>query len=134
MQSATFAIAGLPGTYATAKEEPWKRRIRRQAPRPSPAGSEIGLGLRFILPTLTPWGRPLDVDNLCEPVISVLVDQLGWFGGARSNIQWWQATKEQGKESGCVISVHNSGAVALPPSEPGYDHVYTGRLPRSARA
>lgn len=129
----TFFVNGLPGTYATRKEVPWKNAVYRQAPRPSLGGREIGLRLRFTLPTLTPWGQPLDVDNLCEPVFSVLINRLGWFDGSRSNLQWWQATKEAGSNTGCRITVDTSESVILPKSEPDYDHVYTGQLPRNAR-
>jgi hypothetical protein len=134
MDSITFSISGLPGTYATAKEAPWKQAVHKQAPRPSFRGKEIGLRMRFTLPTLTPWGQPLDADNLCEPVFSVLIDRIGWFSKSRSNLQWWQATKEEGTNHGCRITVHTSDSMILPQSKPDYAESYLGRLPANARS
>lgn len=134
MDSITFSISGLPGTYATAKEAPWKKAIYEQAPRPSLRGKEIGLRMSFTLPTLTPWGQPLDVDNLCEPVFSVLIDRIGWFSKSRSNLLWWQATKEEGIYPGCRVTVHTTDSVILPQSEPDYDETYTGNFPRNAKS
>lgn len=132
MESRTFFIDGIPGTYATKKEGPWKKAISEQAPGPSLGGKEIGISLRFVLPTLTPVGQPLDVDNLCEPVFSVLINRIGWFDGSRPNLHWWQASKEAGSVHGCRITIHTTDFVILPQSEPDYDHVYAGQLPASA--
>ena len=134
MESMTFAINGIPGTYSTAKEVPWKEAISKQARKPTLKGKEIGIRLRFILPTLTPWGQPLDVDNLCEPVFAVLIDQIGWFKKSRANLEWWQATKEAGSIPGCRITIHTADSVILPQAEPDYDETYTGKFPRNAKS
>lgn len=129
----SFHVAGLPATFATAGEKPWKARLSAGIPAPSVAGQEVGLTARFILPTMAPAGNPLDIDNLCEPLFSVLVNRLRWFGGARPNIKWWSASKEVGATHGCHVTI--SGAPA-PPSwdrPPVLSGVYAGIMPRSAR-
>ena len=92
----TFVVPGVPAAFATAGEKPWKARLIAESPAPSMGGDEAGLTARFILPTLAPAGHPLDIDNLCEPLFSIVVSHVGWFRSRRPNMQWWRASKGQG--------------------------------------
>ena len=134
MSEMNFWIEGTPATFATAKEPVWKRALARQIPLPSLKERETGLILNFILRSLAPWGHPLDIDNLCEPVFSVLVNQRGWFRGKRPNVQWWLATKEKGDEPGCMITISTEAAPPTPDSSPEWSETYVGPLPSSARS
>jgi len=134
MSEVHFWIDGTPATFATAKEFAWKRALARQIPSPTLQGQETGLLLRFVLPSLAPWGHPLDVDNLCEPLFSVLVNRLGWFNGRRPNIRWWRATKEGGEALGCAITVSTEPVPPALASSPEWEELYTGPLPSSARS
>ena len=130
----SFEIEGRPATFATAGEKPWKSVLAASLPNPCMGGRELGLTARFVLPTLAPAGHPLDVDNLCEPLFSVLVNRIGWFGGARPNIRWWLASKEVGPKPGCRLSL---SADPAPPRDtrPALLAVtYVGTFPRSAMA
>jgi hypothetical protein len=64
---------------------------------------EKGIDLEFHLHLTDGDPRVPDVDNLCEPEFSVLVNKLGWFGGKRPNICWWRARKIFGEKSGCKM-------------------------------
>jgi hypothetical protein len=130
----SFDVVGLPATYATVGERPWKDLLAAGIPAPSMGGREVGLIARFILPTLAPAGKPLDIDNLCEPLLSVLVNRAGWFGGARPNIGWWCASKEEGAEHGCRIAVSSDPTPPLDKRLPVIEETYTGPWARSAKA
>jgi hypothetical protein len=90
--------------------------------------------LDFFLPTLAPNGHPLDVDNLCEPVFSVVVNKLGWFGSRRPNMLWWLATKVVGQPSGLRLSMRSERALAARAEEgcAVLEATYTGPLPKKA--
>jgi hypothetical protein len=79
-------------------------------------------------------GHP-DLDNLCEPVFSVLANRLGWFGGSRPGIAWWLATKRAAVSPGLRIDVVEDAPPLLTSmmSAPVIDAVHDGDLPRSAR-
>ena len=131
--SGPFWVSGIPATFATRRERPWKQALERSVLRP--AGQVVdGLVLRFSLPTLAPHGQPLDIDNLCEPVFSVVINKLGWFGGKRPNLRWWHATKTCGQPSGLRLSVHSVSPRVI--SDGAHDEcldtTYTGTLPRKA--
>ena len=93
-----------------------------------------GLKLKFELPTLAPHNQPLDIDNLCEPVFSVLINKLGWFGGRRPNLKWWHSIKVCSKPSG----LHLSMELTTPPEmtdeygSPFFDETYEGVFPSKA--
>ena len=130
----SFTVRGHPATFATRREAEWKESLRNQVPRPSLEGRERGLRLRFMLPTLAPHGHPLDVDNLCEPVIAVLVRHAKWFSGAKPNIQWWYASKEVAAEHGCEITISTESAPAMRPDAPDWSQTYAGPFPVSAKS
>lgn len=134
-QDVVFWVPGNPATFATAGEKQWKETLYRHIS--ACKGIRVfGLEMRFYLKDMAPRGHPLDLDNLCEPVFSVLVNRLQWFGGSRPNIRWWCASKERGTTSGLKLTLFmtperevNMGEVKLTPV---FDHTYTGVLPRSA--
>ena len=101
-----FKVEGLPATFATPLEKEWKQKLQNQIESPSFQGRENGLILKFIVPSFKRNGHPFDVDNLCEPVFSVLVNKIGWFRGFRPNILWWQASKEIGENPGCIFDIY----------------------------
>lgn len=131
-QHASF-VSGLPATFATAREKPWKTELSNQLSSPTMAGNERGVELQFNVLSLAPNGQPLDVDNLCEPVFSVLVGQLGWFGAARGNVHWWSATKRDGGPHGCGITISDARSAGVPSAPPTLEGVYRGMLPRNAK-
>src|SRR5438874_2568238 len=102
-------VEGKPATFATKGERPWKDALAAAVPLPSLGGEEKGLTLDFTVASLAPNGHPLDVENLCEPVFSVLVNRVGWFGGSRPRIRWWRATKQQGANTGCAMIISTEG-------------------------
>lgn len=131
----TLWIPGDPATFATRREGEWKAVLASTIPR-SRGEQVAGLNMDFLVRNLAPGGHPLDVDNLCEPVFSVLVNQLGWFGGKRQNIRWWCARKARNGQSGLRLTLVGSAPWDVDMGElvlkPALDGVYTGALPRSA--
>lgn len=133
-ENVSFDVAGLPATFATAREKLWKSVLAVNIPGPSMSGRELGLTARFVLPTLAPAGHPLDIDNLCEPLFAILVNRMGWFRRARPNMRWWRASKEEGLKHGCRL------AVSADPTPPPDNRpvllagTYSGSFPRSAKA
>ena len=126
-------MPGTPATFATKKEVPWKIELKCSIPTPL-IEKFNGLNLKFVLPTLAPNNQLLDIDNLCEPVFSVLINSLGWFGGRRPNLIWWHAIKVCGQPSGLHLSMEPT----TPPEmmgeyeSPFFDETYEGVLPSKA--
>ncbi len=133
MDKNNFWISGIPGTFATSKEAPWKESLIKSVP---PASEEkfSGIRLKFKLPTLSPNKQSLDVDNLCEPVFSVIINKLGWFDGKRPNLIWWCGEKEMGKPSGLELSLESMQAPRLEEEfgSPIFKRTFEGELPNKA--
>ncbi len=127
-------VVGIPATFATAGEGPWKESLAIQIPQATVQAGMRGIVLKFRLRSLTPHGMPLDVDNLCEPVFSVLVNKRRWFGGRRPNISWWHASKSHDAATGCDVLLTDEGPSALPNTPPDVSGIYDGPLPRSAKS
>jgi hypothetical protein len=97
-------VKGTPAPYSTRGESFWKQDLARVLPiRKNGFLGEKGIDIEFHLHLADDDPRVPDVDNLCEPVFSVLVNKLGWFGGKRLNIYWWRARKIFGEKSGCKM-------------------------------
>lgn len=86
----------------------------------------------FALATLAPKGHFLDVDNLCEPMFSVMASGLGWFHGSRPRVEWWSATKRVGVPTGCTLSRLEADGPESPRGRPTLRETYRGVLPSSA--
>lgn len=88
-----------------------------------------GLSLGFHVQPST--RRPPDVDNLCEPVLSVAIGTLGCFARRRPNMLVLHATRTLTRgQTGCSIALIDS-----PPAMKGrvtFDDVWDGPFPTSA--
>jgi hypothetical protein len=94
-----------------------------------------GVRFEFVLPSLAPNGHPLDVDNLCEVPFAALTRDLGWFGGERRKVRWWDAMKreaERNEEPGVRIRFESSNGPDEPEGACLVDAGYRGPLPGSA--
>jgi hypothetical protein len=128
-------VPGIPATFATKGEIPWRKALECSiCSIPTLSNENFGFDLKFILPTLAPNNQPLDIDNLCEPVFSVLINKLGWFGGKRPNIKWWRAMKICGQPSGLQLSAETRIPLEMTRLFENllFDGVYEGELPRRA--
>ena len=127
-------ISGRPAPFATTGEGPWKQAIAAQMPRPS-GEHAAGMVLEFTLPDRPVWPAQPDLDNLCEPVFSTVINRLGWFGGSRPNLNWYLATKRPGSELGAQIVVQATAAPDIPAvlRGPVFAAIWPGPLPLSAR-
>lgn len=93
-----------------------------------------GLYADFRIAPPTPKSPGYDLDNLLDPVFSVVINSRGWFGGRRPNLRWVAARKSSARETGVYVAV-----LADPPDlwvephvEAGLDDVYPDHLPSSA--
>ncbi len=79
-------------------------------------------------------GHYFDVDNLAEPVFSILINKKGWFKGKRPNIQWFRASKIKALTSGCDFKISDSTepVISVNCKNQIYNKVYSGNLPKSA--
>jgi hypothetical protein len=118
-------VVGTPAPFANRGEGKWKDRLRGQVPRVDGSGNERGLVLRF---GYTGGG---DLDNLCDPVFSVVVNEKGWFGGRRNNMVWWQASKGPGL-AGCYVKTSANVSPEPLSGEEVFSGVYRGAIPRRA--
>lgn len=129
----SFQVAGHPATFATGGEKRWKKTLFDGISAPSMTGREAGLTARFVLATMAPNGMPLDIDNLCEPLFSVLVNRVRWFGGKRQNIKWWSASKEMGENHGCYVTISSAPSPPAWDRPPVFTGVFGGAMPRRGR-
>jgi hypothetical protein len=130
-----FWIPGNPAPFATSGEQTWREALVSNLPQYTQVPQMHGLFIDFRLVNLAPLGHPLDVDNLCEPVFSTLINRKGWFGGKRPNLTWWQASKSRSSSPGCQIEVspNNTASIGRPKGVLVFEDHYSGPLPLSAR-
>ncbi len=129
----TFAVPGVPATFATAREAAWREALSRHIPPAGNIPASSHMAIEFRVPNDLRAGHPFDLDNLCEPVFSVVINQLGYCGGGRPNLRSWFATRSINPDAGCTISFT---APAESPHLPGrvlVSDTYQGSLPKSAR-
>jgi len=130
--SISLSISGTPATFATAREKPWRAALERAIPQHSGGACPSGVRLWFTVEGTLRGGQPFDLDNLCEPVFSVLVNKKRYFGGARTNIAWWSAHRAVEAAPGCRIELADLPAAPESIDRPVFDGVYTGEFPRAA--
>ena len=132
--TARFRVDGLPAALAGGEPEVrWKNALRTALPLAGGQGDERGLRLVFTLPPQAP-GRPgADLDNLLDPVLSVLVNGHRWFGGRRPAIFSIHATKDRGIRTGCDVEVLPQRNRPKIGGEVILDNLVNGALPTSAR-
>lgn len=128
---AEWVVAGRPTPFAGGENERrWKAALAEQSPAPGPASGESTVAVRFVLDP-TRDGPGCDLDNLLDPVLSVLVNRLGWASRRRPNLLAVSAVKEFGAPAGAAIRFGGE-----PPAVSGeflLESVYEGPLPGSAR-
>jgi hypothetical protein len=127
-------ISGRPAPFATAGERPWKEAIAAQVPA-STGESSAGMVLDFSLREDPDWPGHPDVDNLCEPVFTTVINRLHWFGGSRTNLVWYLATKRPAADLGALVWVTADPApkVASVVTVPNFTATWPGSSPSSAR-
>jgi len=130
----SFYVHGEPSSFSTAREKPWKMNLEQQIPSGDKNCFEKGVIIDFHLESMTVNGQYFDVDNLCEPVFSVLINNKGWFNRKRPNIQWFRASKIKDKKSGCNFRLTSSKEAErnIDFKNTLFDKIYSGNLPKSA--
>src|SRR5205823_1441652 len=100
--AAEWVVAGRPTPFAGGKNERrWKSALAEQSPRASLAPSANTVDVRFVLDPARD-GAGCDLDNLLDPVLSVVINRLGWAGGRRPNLLGVSASKEFGSPTGAT--------------------------------
>jgi hypothetical protein len=102
-------VIGKPASFATRGEQPWKQAIVASLGGLSPDVRAAFLELDFVVAPTAGYAEGADLDNLCEPVFSTLVNRLGWFGGRRPNVKAFRAQKAVGLPTGCRVRVTATG-------------------------
>ena len=125
-----YWVSGFPATFATTREKVWKQQIRQTLSGKEYYGNSVGL--KFVFSERNYEKFKFDIDNLCEPIFSVLTSSLHWFSGSRKNITLWTARKCIGKEQGLLIRNIGPNTLLMPSSPPLFDEVYEGVLPTNA--
>jgi hypothetical protein len=100
------------------------------------ARSALGshLELDFAVAPAIGYARGADLDNLCEPVFSVLANRLGWFEGRRANIQAFRARKTLAEPTWCRVRILSERwRDSWTEGSELFDGVSAGPLPLSAR-
>lgn len=131
MQS-TYWVKGSPATFATNGEKPWIRTIVS-----SLSGKEFfhnEIELEFVITEERFKKYQYDIDNLCEPVFTALVRNLGWYQYKRSNVKKWYAFKRIGVTEGVFIrnGINSHMQPLYPKEENLFDGVYQGKFPNHA--
>ena len=136
MHKHEFWVAGEPATFATKREQPWKESIRQAIPEGGACCQSGGMLLDFQVQSSQRGGQQFDVDNMCEPVFSALINQLGWLGGRRPNLLWFRARRSIRTPSGCTVRLEQGSAPEF--RADGYrlvfKDIYTGPLPKGGTA
>lgn len=132
--SISFYVKGKSATFATKREKEWKENLGNQIPDYNTNCYEKGLIIDFHFTAMEVNGHPFDVDNLCEPVFSVLINKKGWFKGARPNLQWFRASKIKNIRDGCEILISNQSELknSVKYKKVLFDRIFDGNLPKNA--
>jgi hypothetical protein len=130
MASGPWWVPGTPITFAGGEpEKAWKQLVVAHVPGAPAETTETGLALEFAVPN----SRKQDLDNLAEPVVSVVVNRCGWFGGRRPNLQWLALCKTVARPLGCRISpLAKAPEHWTPARAPIVNEAYLGSAPVSA--
>ncbi len=127
-------VAGNPASFATAAEAAWKLALHEQLAAETPDAVANFLELDFGVSSRIGYPLGPDLDNLCEPVFSVLVNRLKWCSGSRPAIRGFRATKRLASPTGCRIRASRDGWVTnAPQGRVLLDATYAQPLPHSAR-
>lgn len=126
-------VWGRPAPFATTLEKAWKEALKAQIPEKEDNLILRGIKLIFHLESFFHNNRPFDLDNLVEPVLSVLVNKKGYFGGKRSNIRQWYAKKVKSSAEGVDIELSEDSPLSLN-RKLLIDDVYNGAIPSSAKS
>lgn len=127
-------VPGVPAPFATAGERSWRDAIASQLVGTAPSLRATEIALDFTIRGSAGYPDGPDLDNLCEPIFSVVVNRLGWFGGRRSAIQAFRATKRVGEPTGCRIRViERRDDIPTVGRRVLLSRTWPGALPRNAR-
>lgn len=132
----TVSVPGIPSSYSTPKEKPWKEALNTHIPLAPLLGSvATGVVANFRVPRPQVGHRKVDLDNLCEPLFSVLVNQKHWFGKTRPNIQWFKVTKSYEEPFGCDVCLFETlpRNEALLEQKVLFSATYDSAFPKSAQ-
>ena len=122
-------IQGDPACFATKKEKAWKERILMEVG--SVDEDLCSLEMEFTLSESNGKIRGYDLDNLCDPVFTVLTSGLGWFNQKQVNIQSWRAVKKVDNNPGLLIKPVKDIDICIDESSIFFDEEYSGSLPNS---
>ncbi len=136
MHAHEFWIAGEPATFATKRERPWKEAIRQAVPDGEACCQSGGMLLDFQVQSRQRGNQPFDIDNMCEPVFSAMINQLGWLGGRRPNLMWFRARRLLKAPAGCAARLEQGDAPEFQPDgyRLAFRDVYVAPLPKSGTA
>jgi hypothetical protein len=119
---------GVASPFATGSEAAWKAVLRHAvAVAPPTAVTARAVNIDFFVPGLV--HGPPDLDNLCEPVLYVLVNEKGWCGGKRPQIGLLRATKQTSVTTGCRISLWSAPPGQIAPGSLCFE----GSIPARSR-
>lgn len=124
-------FAGTPSSWLGSGEKAWKDVLRRGIPEPTFDDDARGLLLHFRLTGAESGYSAVDIDNVCEPVFQILINEKRWFSGKRANLLWFRASKSYGARPGCDLTVVRSDPLGTPHthSRTLLSTLYTGPLP-----
>lgn len=92
---ASWLVSGTPAGYSSgAAEQAWKAQIMATVPVAPAAHAGDGLFADFRIAPATAKSPGFDLDNMLDPVFSVVINSRGWFGGHRANLRWVAARKK----------------------------------------
>ena len=125
-------IPGTPAPFATRREKAWRDQLAQAVPDQLDAGT--GLKLSFVLSDESKWARKTDIDNLCDPVFSVVINGLGWIGGRRPNLEFFWAEKRYGRPTGLELTSLSGCPTRgdLPLHDVVFEGTFDGPLPNRA--
>jgi len=125
----------MPVGYSSgAAERAWKAQIMSAVPVAPVTHAGGGLFADFRIAPPTAKSPGYDLDNLLDPMFSVMINSRGWFGGRRPNLRWVAARKKAAGETGVYLAVLEDPPDLWVESrvEVGLDNVYHDHLPNLA--
>jgi hypothetical protein len=130
MKANELWVPGIPAFPSTPKEKEWTDRLIHHASA-SVAGSQLQMRFKMTAEA----AEAAELDLLCEPVFQSLIQRMGWSGGSRTQLLYWNASKEAAEPTGVQIKSDAAVIKALEElnGEPILDFLFEGTFPQKAK-
>ena len=113
-ENKSFFMSGTPVGFSNSGEPLWKEKLEEQIPDNVDYVFHSGIKIDFSLESFQTRNQWRDLDNLLDPVFSVVINNKDYLNGGRKNIEWFNASMREKQPTGCNIGLFTELPENLP--------------------